>query len=975
MAAQGFADGEDNATGLARQAWERAQAAQRVDDPGEARRWLERAHRLAPQDDAVALAFAVTLLRVGDAVAALTLLESIVERTDVREAWLALTAARRVRGDARGAAAALQHVLSRHALPLDAEITALASNVVSDIGAAGWCGLRADGSLLAEARGMRVRAVTRAGLRHVTAGGRALLGSPIELPRLTRLEGIVAPRDGGIEGWAWHPADPDTDPVLTIRGARGRGRLCIVATDTDITAQGTLARPRRFRLEAEALAGLSAPIAVRDRAGVHLPGSPLDPWGESRGAAAIALAVARRYPARGRAKPTPLALAAAPVGPRGAAAHAPLAPDRPVAVVVPVHSGAALTLDCLERVAATAPAGTDIIVVDDATPEPDLASGLDALAAAGRIHLLRHAANRGFPASANAGLRAAMLLRGQPDIVLLNSDTRPAPGWLARLRAAVHAAPDIGTATPLSNDATILSYPRPSQPNPPPPAAMLARLAAATARAGAGAGIDIPTAVGFCMYIRRECLARVGLFRDDVFAQGYGEENDFCVRAHQLGWRHVAAADAYVAHLSGQSFGAATGPLFARNLAVLERLHPGYADLVQAFQARDPLASVRRRLDAARWRAARARTAAPGVVLVTHDQGGGVERVVRARAQAVTASGGRAIVLRPARPQVAGQTVAEGAVLVSDGALDPDDFPNLRFVIPHELAGLAALLRGDNVARLEVHHLLGHHHALPELAARLGIAVVHHVHDYASFCPRISLLGPQRRYCGEPADPAECEACVSDAGSALRAPIGVAALRARSAAAFASAAEVIVPSRDTAARLRRHFPALAPKVAPLEDDTAPVPRARPNRQGPLRVAVIGAIGAEKGYDVVLACARDAAARALNLEFVIVGHTSDDARLLDTGRVFVTGRYDEAEALTLIRAQQAHLAFLPSVWPETWCFALGVAWQAGLNALVFDIGAQAERVRATGRGWVVPLGLQPSAINTALISVRPATGDV
>ena len=94
------------------------------------------------------------------------------------------------------------------------------------------------------------------------------------------------------------------------------------------------------------------------------------------------------------------------------------------------------------------------------------------------------------------------------------------------------------------------------------------------------------------------------------------------------------------------------------------------------------------------------------------------------------------------------------------------------------------------------------------------------------------------------------------------------------------------------------------------------------------------------------------------------------RSLETGVVFVTGPYEEADAVGQIRAQQAQLGFLPSVWPETWCFTLGEAWQAGLDVAVFDIGAPAERVRRTGRGWVLPLGLPISAINNVLLAVRP-----
>jgi len=133
--------------------------------------------------------------------------------------------------------------------------------------------------------------------------------------------------------------------------------------------------------------------------------------------------------------------------------------------------------------------------------------------------------------------------------------------------------------------------------------------------------------------------------------------------------------------------------------------------------------------------------------------------------------------------------------------------------------------------------------------------------------------------------------------------------------------------------------------------------------------VVGGIGPEKGYDVLLACARDAATRGLPLEFVLVGHTPDDDALLATGRVFVTGPYEAADAVAEIRAQQADLGFLPSLWPETWCFTLGEAWLAGLDVAVFDIGAPAERVRRTGRGWVLPLGLSPAAVNNALLAVK------
>jgi glycosyltransferase involved in cell wall biosynthesis len=412
----------------------------------------------------------------------------------------------------------------------------------------------------------------------------------------------------------------------------------------------------------------------------------------------------------------------------------------------------------------------------------------------------------------------------------------------------------------------------------------------------------------------------------------------------------------------------------------MERLHPGYRPLIAAFVAEDPLAAARRRLDIARWEALFARprrssrAVAGPVVLVTHDSGGGVERVVRARCAALAAEGRRAIVLRPVPVRSGPKGTVPGQCVVGDGA--EGGFPNLRFAIPRELDALARLLRPSRPAALEVHHLMGHEHALLRLAKLLDVPVDMHVHDYAVFCPRVTLLNPARQYCGEPQDPAVCDACVADAGRAIEDDLPVAALRARSAADLAAARSVVVPSADAAARLRRHFPGIVPLVDRLEDDSAlpgfPVAAARSRTTR--RVCVIGGIGPEKGYDVLLACARDAVARRLSLEFILVGHTPDDQRLLDTGRVFVTGPYLEADATELVRAQDADIGWLPSIWPETWCFTLGVAWRAGLQVAAFDIGAQAERIRATGRGWLLPLGLPPHAVNNALLAVPPAARD-
>jgi GT2 family glycosyltransferase len=266
-------------------------------------------------------------------------------------------------------------------------------------------------------------------------------------------------------------------------------------------------------------------------------------------------------------------------------------------VVVPVYKGLPQTRRCLDSVLANAQrAAFEVVVVDDASPEPDIAAWLDALRGEGRITLVRNATNLGFVQSANRG----MSLHAERDVVLLNSDTEVANDWLDRLCRNVYGQTDVGTATPFSNNATICSYPFEGWTGGVPGTLGLAALDRLFATVNAGRAVDLPTAVGFCMYIRRACIDRVGMFDAGRFGRGYGEENDFCLRAAAAGWRNILAADVFVFHEGAVSFSAERTALTASAGRTLEELHPEYIRNVRDFLARDPVAELRAAVDRAR---------------------------------------------------------------------------------------------------------------------------------------------------------------------------------------------------------------------------------------------------------------------------------------------------------------------------------------------------------------------------------------
>ncbi|GAB0119343.1 glycosyltransferase [Acidisoma sp. 7E03] len=969
---------------LALDAWNRAQAAARAGAWKEAQFWAERALRLGPNDTQVRFLLGMTLLRQGKP-GCFPIFQDLVRRSDTLPAHRGLLSAATLSQPPEEMGRLLGQLLSRFAPPTDDDFPALAVSIASHLGRLGWCAAEASGVVtvsstaaprfLLDGRPIRCRQETPSRYRlpgswrtaqalSVLVGDAPLIGSPIDLTRHRLVEGFVAGAGMGLTGWAWMPANPDARVHLHLQTADGRQLASPLVTEeaAHYPDKDGLTAPKVFRHDGEDLSGL---VHVRDAHGRDLTGSPVVPGQWVRSAQAAVRFVARSRPSWPDQPLLPLwvepEVPPRPVGSPGAPRPRRALPG--LAVILPVYRGLETTLQCLTRLLASVPRGTRVIVVDDQSPEPALSAAIDALAARRRITLIRNARNLGFPGSVNRGMAAA---EGR-DVVLLNSDALVPPGWLERLRDAAYSAPDIGTVAPLSNEATILSYPRADDRQPPPAEDELDGIDALAWKANGAAVVDIPTSVGFCMYIRAACLAETGPFREDVFAQGYGEENDFCMRARHLGWRHVAAPGVFVAHIGGHSFGAARAHLLRRNEALLERLHPGYGALVAAHIAADPLAEARRRFDRARWLAGRRRgTARASVLLITHEEGGGVERQVRARAQALARQGLTPILLRPA--EGGGCRVATG---LDSGNPWAADFPNLIFRLPEEMRALLSFLRAERPQHVELHHRLGHAPAVADLAALLGIPLDIVVHDYAAICPRVTLVTVTGRYCGEP-DAATCAACVADLGSRLREEITVPALRARTAAEFAAARHVTFPSPEVEARFRRYVPTRDARIAPWQTDPKTLPRrprAAPRRPGaPLRIAVIGALGTEKGYDVLLDCARDAARRDLPLEFVIIGYTHDDLRLIETGRVRITYRFAPEEAVAEIAAQEAEIAFIPSIWPETWCFALSDAWAAGLRAAVFDIGTQAERVRETGLGWVLPLALPAAGINNALISL-------
>lgn len=612
-------------------------------------------------------------------------------------------------------------------------------------------------------------------------------------------------------------------------------------------------------------------------------------------------------------------------------------------VIIPVFRGLAATRRCIESaLAAEGSEPRELVVIDDASPEPEISAWLRELAASGRITLLAHADNRGFVASVNEGMR----LHVERDVVLLNSDTEVPHGWLDRLAHLARREPQVATVTPFSNNATICSYPRALAVNGLPADMDTRSLDALFREHNAGTCVEIPTAVGFCMLITRDALVQVGEFDQEAFGRGYGEEVDFCMRASRAGLRHLLCADLFVFHEGEVSFGGGAAAIRARAQAIVDERYPEFQPVVREFIEREPARPARRKVDLARLQG----SSRPRVLMVTHAWGGGVERHVRDLA-ALLADECEVLVLRP-----------EGGGDVGVRWMRAGEEFEAWFDNDAQWDECVAMLRGIGVSRVHYHHI----HSLPprvlDLARELGVAYDVTLHDYYPICPQYHLSPDGAHPCEAATGAGHCERCLEVRPAQW--PMDLDAWRALFRAFLAGAGRVIVPSGDTAARVREFFNGVEPVVWP-HPETASVPRRV------FKVALIGGQSEMKGARLLEACAQDASRRELPLHFRVLGHVDKPMPLWPASPLSITGSYEEGGLAELIALERPDAFLFLSRVPETFSYTLSAAISTGLPVVAPDLGAFPERLRGYAHQTLLPIGATAPSINDTLLAALGA----
>ncbi len=626
----------------------------------------------------------------------------------------------------------------------------------------------------------------------------------------------------------------------------------------------------------------------------------------------------------------------------------PPATARPgrVTIVLPVFNAFELLPEVLDRVEKNTDWLWQLIVIEDCSTDPRIRPFLRdwAVERADRVCLLENAENLGFVGSVNKGLAVALADPGEDGpVVLLNSDALLPPGWAERLLAPLAARDEAASATPMSNDAEILSVPALCEATQLGPGQANAIDARARELGQAAGPVELPTGVGFCMALDRTWLSRQPAF-DTAFGRGYGEEVDWCQKLVRKGAVHLAVPNLFVEHRGGRSFGSSEkAERIARNNAIISSRYPDFDGEVQGFVAADPLRSPRLALALA-WAGSLGHLVP---VYLGHSMGGGAETYLERRISMDLAEGRPAVVLRVGGAlrwlvelhapggMVSGMTQDDALV---ERLLEPLETRQLVYSCgvgdsdPLSLPTFLAGLRRGERDRLELLF-----------------------HDYFPISPSYTLLDSDGVYRGPVTPDRTDRAHLARRSEGKR--VSLAEWQAAWGALARGADELRVFAADGSQHVAAAWPDLRDRIAIVPHDMpSDLPRIEPAPAptDPPVIGVLGNIGFQKGAAVLQQLARaveQRRGRPDGIGLALVGNIDPAYPLPDW--VPVTGDYRIADIARLANRHKVTHWLIPSIWPETFSYTTREALATGLPVLAFDIGAQGEAVREAPNGHPLP----------------------
>lgn len=262
----------------------------------------------------------------------------------------------------------------------------------------------------------------------------------------------------------------------------------------------------------------------------------------------------------------------------------------------------------------------------------------------------------------------------------------------------------------------------------------------------------MPTGVGFCMGVNRNVLNEIGNFDAKTFGKGYGEENDWCQRAIEKGYKNVHVENLFVFHNHGGSFLSEDKKKFLKeHEKKLLAKHPAYNSEVAKFCVQDPNKSIRQSVELdllCKYSSGKT------ILAFDHMLGGGATKYLENKKKQCLNEGASFIIIR--------YDYLKDLYKIS--YYWNNDELKLQYKDPKDLPKVIEYLCVDEIWINELVTypvLYDHLRYIRETAQKNEIPVKMLFHDFFAVCPTINLLDNDDNYCAVP-DCMTCNKCLKE---------------------------------------------------------------------------------------------------------------------------------------------------------------------------------------------------------------------
>ncbi|MFC1955010.1 FkbM family methyltransferase [Chloroflexota bacterium] len=242
---------------------------------------------------------------------------------------------------------------------------------------------------------------------------------------------------------------------------------------------------------------------------------------------------------------------------------------------------------------------------------------------------------------------------------------------------------------------------------------------------------------------------------------------------------------------------------------------------------------------------------------------------------------------------------------------------------------------------------------LPEFKERSGAKITIAIHDYFPVCPAYTLLNDRGMFCRIP-DMYECRACLSkNKGDFfhLARYKDIDEWRATWGYCLKEATRILCFSKSSVELVTRAYPDLDPakfEVKPHNVDYLDA-KAHVRLGSRLNIGVVGNLSEHKGAGVIREIVNLIDRDVMPVSVTVIGAMGS---VPESATIRVTGEYKREDLPMIIEQTGANVFFVPSVWPETFCYVAEELMALGLPVSVFNVGAPPERISKYDKGLVI-----------------------